>query len=408
MPADIAATEKDWPKIRDRVEKKRLQNRLAQRNYRQNVKRRIEEAEREKRIRIGLEQQNAAQAEVIRAQAGLVAYSHQHVALVSSDKRVDEVIQHPAAQPTSSRLTQLQQPKHQTLHMLQDYITDGSIQGLDSNKDSTPFTAQPSLGKLSSNFSNLSNKNISSADAHLSVEGQLDLISHISEVVFDAHGHAEGSRQNGQGGNPCGPETTRSQPDQIFSWHESDTASFSSTAQPGSSSTSSVDERLECMIRLAREVGFDSLEQVVSVLHTTQFEDGSVCSNAQRLGRLRRLPTLLDALLGASESWSKHELLGLQSSVLRATESLLVKERRSINPDNALFRRFSELAASPSTELYAEASLELQDQLPGLTAIITTVLLYVAGQSSSVYQSRLVMAVQTIIVWAEKGEMKPS
>lgn len=78
-----------------------MQNRVAQRNYRklacvvsnnpsslrhglliitigQNVKRRIEESEREKLKRKQLEQQIVAQAELIRAQATLLACSKQH------------------------------------------------------------------------------------------------------------------------------------------------------------------------------------------------------------------------------------------------------------------------------------------------------------------------------------------
>lgn len=87
-----------------------------------------------------------------------------------------------------------------------------------------------------------------------------------------------------------------------------------------------IDERIEILLNTAKTLDLENLENALYLLYTTQFEEGSAGYNAQRLGRLRRLSSLLDSLLRTSLSWSKRERAGVQEAVLRAGENILLEE----------------------------------------------------------------------------------
>lgn len=130
------------------------------------------------------------------------------------------------------------------------------------------------------------------------------------------------------------------------------------------SSASSIRERIELVIKSAHEAGFEGLEHVTSVLHHTKFEEGSACSNAQRLGRLRRLPNLIDSLiLEATSSWSERESASFQDAILRAGEAIVVRECRAITREKDFSILIDPLLATRSDDGLLSALEELQTQV---------------------------------------------
>lgn len=179
----------------------------------------------------------------------------------------------------------------------------------------------------------------------------------------DQRQHGEHMHSSNHGipqANPASPWNDRTAPS-VTSPNGSRPQKFM-TDSPNSVNTS-INERIEFLINIAREMGFESLEHATSALHNTKFEEGSVCSNAQRLGRLRRLPNLLDSLLLESGSWPKREFLNFQEAVLKAGESFAVKESSIINSGGDWLNHINDILLNNSDERCREVLDHLQEQV---------------------------------------------
>ncbi|EGC45673.1 predicted protein [Histoplasma capsulatum var. duboisii H88] len=89
------------------------------------------------------------------------------------------------------------------------------------------------------------------------------------------------------------------------------------------------ERRLERVLSVVEEVGYESLDAVVAEYYIGQFPKDSLLASEQFHSRTRRLGRLLNQVHQSSKIWSKKEAAGYRDIVIRAAEELFQEEVRS-------------------------------------------------------------------------------
>lgn len=92
-----------------------------------------------------------------------------------------------------------------------------------------------------------------------------------------------------------------------------------------------LEERIEYLIESARTAGFESLDDAVIQYYTADLSDDSMSSTAQRLGRKRSLPKLLEKLRHDTKAWKFWEVCAYRDAILSSSEDLLLAEMRQLS-----------------------------------------------------------------------------
>ncbi|KAM0256216.1 hypothetical protein ACHAQJ_005087 [Trichoderma viride] len=88
----------------------------------------------------------------------------------------------------------------------------------------------------------------------------------------------------------------------------------------------SLDERIEGIMEKVQAAGFDSFDALVSAYYCGTFGEASPLANEQRLSRNRRLPKVIDDVSRATKQWSSWERRGFQEEILKTAESMMKSE----------------------------------------------------------------------------------
>lgn len=91
-----------------------------------------------------------------------------------------------------------------------------------------------------------------------------------------------------------------------------------------------LNERLEYVLDVIHQSGFDSLESVVSQYYTSDFRPSPRLVSSQRLSRNRKLPAVLADLSSSATSWTEWEAQGYKGETVRSAESILAAERKKL------------------------------------------------------------------------------
>jgi hypothetical protein len=98
----------------------------------------------------------------------------------------------------------------------------------------------------------------------------------------------------------------------------------------------STEKRLEYVLNCARQAGFDSFDDLVMAYYTSEFDYASHLFFEQRQSRNRRLPNVLAEVRQSSKTWTQWERQGYCDEVLKAAESILLKEFRTFVRSSSL------------------------------------------------------------------------
>lgn len=99
-----------------------------------------------------------------------------------------------------------------------------------------------------------------------------------------------------------------------------------SSVSPAPSAKQGLDERLEYVLSCTRAAGFESFDALVTAYYNGNFEDSSPLAIEQRLSRNRGLPSVVADVFRDARRWSDWERRGFDEELLKTTESMLVSE----------------------------------------------------------------------------------
>ncbi|KAL7793647.1 basic-leucine zipper transcription factor [Trichoderma ceciliae] len=146
-----------------------------------------------------------------------------------------------------------------------------------------------------------------------------------------------------------------------------------SVPQPGAQNAS-LDERIESVMENVQAAGFDSFDALVSTYYCDTFGEASPLANEQRLSRNRRLPKVIDDVFRATKEWSSWERRGFQEEILKTAESMLISEGAGAR--SSLMTKIAPLldsydATNPVATAEALVNLKrsIQDELPNSWAL---------------------------------------
>lgn len=111
------------------------------------------------------------------------------------------------------------------------------------------------------------------------------------------------------------------------------------------------ERRLERILSVIEEEGYESLDAVAAEYYVGQFPKESLLASEQFHSRTRRLGRLLHQVHQSSKTWSKKEAAGYRDIVIRAAEELFQEEVRSRirEPNEVLIHQHHRASPSPSS-----------------------------------------------------------
>ncbi|KAK2755918.1 hypothetical protein FQN54_005714 [Arachnomyces sp. PD_36] len=408
----------DWRQVKDRKEKKKIQNRIAQRTYRSRIKARLEHFEAMLAAEEGSEESSTTRPR------GPSAASHDS----SLSTTILERPQVPSGDIDQSapQLMDMSQPSLRGQPRNEDIASIYANGGHFVQKPHYPdpfmthaYTAPPhsysptSREKLQELLNMLGSKNQlfdmlesihcepESRDGGNQTLGNIQLLPNTSQVdltnnmlpftpsdsdtcsKFGTQKEVEAWGQDSMILNPTQTPLSRGSPaTQPMNPNDYapnvETLNLNSifpepTAAPGSSL--SLDERLETVIEGAAKLGFENFDTLVKDYYTHTFENASSSiANEQRMSRNRRLPTVLEEIFSAANDWSEWERRGFFEEVVRMTESLLISEATA--SQSVLEEKLEPLINScaddqtPSKSDLASMSRLIQNNLPNFWMLV--------------------------------------
>ncbi|KAL7813936.1 basic-leucine zipper transcription factor [Trichoderma aethiopicum] len=145
------------------------------------------------------------------------------------------------------------------------------------------------------------------------------------------------------------------------------------TSQP-SAQHASLGASIESIMENVQAAGFDSFDALVSAYYCDTFAESSPLANEQRLSRNRRLPKVIDDVFRATEGWSSWERRGFHEEILKTAESMLTSEGAGAR--SSLMSKITPLleshdASNPAATAEALVNLKrsIQNELPNSWAL---------------------------------------
>ncbi|PHH66872.1 hypothetical protein CDD81_5224 [Ophiocordyceps australis] len=349
-------SDEDWSRISDRKMKKRVQNRVAQREYRRRMRERIE---------------------VLTAELNEYRRRTQEPAIDGPEDKTAET-QNQAlpdtpqlSQPDTSQLAQLEtcqlvQPQDdQAPPQETDTLHDAPISSLsDSANLFTSSTISPTLLQTPPT---LKPDNISTptpATTHPPCN---------TTPCLPTEKTPDPSIQTPQ--HPFPDETDLSFPPIDLVDPSAHTLPPTKSLTPWSlipDSSASLEHRFDFLFDYVQHAGLGSIDHLLELWYTGTFSPTSPLRQEQRLSRHRGLASLL-AKLRDSCHWSKWERWGYQEETLQGAENILRSEFSAFVQCDKLGRHIAAFEGKDKLEATRALKRCLQDELPQLRTLLTSV-----------------------------------
>ncbi|KAK7704508.1 hypothetical protein SLS57_010470 [Botryosphaeria dothidea] len=354
--------EDDWTRVKDRKEKKRIQNRVAQRTYRQRIKARLGELQ----ARVDYHEERSASLQGADSTDGKSGSVETRGTSPASTRALPTTrsTTSPSPNPPDVIVSQVQQNFNAPQVEANDH--DGLFLPHAQFFNNTLFpqsSPQPSHGRPPRALSDMANQesNMSPEFMQECLRFQMQLINKLTppeESNFhdffndkdDLSPQAVSTLGPHDAWKPAdmapGPVHAAPVPMDISTSSAPAAAPQPAPLEPPRPAASSVassdadgpdacrpppkdaslDERIEYVLACAEAAGFDGFDSLAAAYYTGAFDESSLLAAEQRLSRNRRLPKVLAEVFAAAGAWSAWERRGFYEEILQSAESMLVAE----------------------------------------------------------------------------------
>ncbi|PNP47102.1 hypothetical protein THARTR1_10607 [Trichoderma harzianum] len=176
---------------------------------------------------------------------------------------------------------------------------------------------------------------------------------------------------------------------------------------PQPATQTALGERIGLIMETVQAAGFDSFDALVSAYYCDTFGEASPLANEQRLSRNRRLPKVIADVFQATKGWSTWERRGFQEEILKTAESMLISEGAGAR--SSVMSKIEPLLdshdpASPDATADALINLKrsLQDELPNSWALTMAL---ASGTRNAFQKDRSNTALATTLLVNFSGRM---
>ncbi|KAH6995501.1 hypothetical protein BKA56DRAFT_472334 [Ilyonectria sp. MPI-CAGE-AT-0026] len=316
-----AGADPSWADINDPKEKKKVQNRIAQRSYRasrQRMKARLEKLQAKVNYHEQMNLDNTPRDDDV--QNRQAQQQEQQQQQQPHQLQGNPEPYHPV---TLESLT----PESPGKHSMQPQVLQSTFYDHAAEKGNKPIYMQPQLmddtQQLPPNRA-MSDPNAKACDKlpidYMRLPKQQMADKLPATTLADHSPQDDGARMRGElpphvggGGSSSGLAMDSSLTDL-------------SSVSPAPSAKQGLDERLEYVLSCTRAAGFESFDALVTAYYNGNFEDSSPLAIEQRLSRNRGLPSVVADVFRDARRWSDWERRGFDEELLKTTESMLVSE----------------------------------------------------------------------------------
>ncbi|PQK14259.1 hypothetical protein BB8028_0004g11890 [Beauveria bassiana] len=380
----------------DQKTKKRIQNRVAQRTYRNRMKQRVQDLEQqlcEMRARQQQQQyypQDMPGAVTPDGSMGFVpnagnmppALWQQTMSLPRTPGSMPQemwpgMAVDGAAQPMPDAVSMAGNPyMNRNFHQQPPFNNPALLNHAAASLDQVPLMSpslempgEPAMQRLYRNGSAASTPNQESLqlDAHFGYRGSVTGLGQASEISEEDGNDSKLFNNPTWENSPAMMSPTSSRtgtvaPQSAIStspWGSIATAATEVSEAGSPHQFSSIEERFEYVLECARRVGFDTFDSMAAQYYGSSFDPCSSLAMDQRLSRNRHLPALLAEIRQKSAQWSVWERRAYQDEALKTAEDICAIECRE-------FRSMQDLGDANAMNLAT-----IQQKLPNVWTLLS-------------------------------------
>ncbi|KFY93017.1 hypothetical protein V500_03961 [Pseudogymnoascus sp. VKM F-4518 (FW-2643)] len=338
----------DWTTATDPTTKKRVQNRVAQRTYRSRMKKRLQELEQQVYEHERNEESHQAQS-LTQVPHSATPVSgcrfpdpQTGLSLPSTHQFPQNLAPSAAAFEANERRQSMisEQQMYSTSHL---FASTGHLPLPEDMLDS-PFNPTGIQQQHTPPFLPLSDLTVPSMLHSLGLGDQLafdnfNVHDMTASVATDPIQLTSNIWMQAPSTRPTIPESSGSLGSTDSSKQQTSTSTETTTSASSLSpeddderatqvpdADASMEDRIGYVISCAKQVGFDSLDSLVSAYYTRPFAEVSSLSAEQRISRHRRLPQVLAQLRQQITTWTQWERTGFEDEILRTAEDICAAE----------------------------------------------------------------------------------
>ncbi|KFA80337.1 hypothetical protein S40288_11556 [Stachybotrys chartarum IBT 40288] len=312
--------EEGWTSMTDPKEKKRIQNRVAQRVYREKLKSRIRELEERLESVAGASTQNDASTSLSSYDDPILSFAMPGVLPTTNSKPISD---RPGATSSDIMVVGNQASKspmgsNAAAESCLNTTPQNSIVAQQDLTFQTPLEVQPvDLNWLLTGFG--SSRTV--LERTTPMEGGHKTPDHSPNspsVSLPQHrGSSEYAPVGGNSGQPAHKATTAPMARNTNTVHET---------LPRPDIT--ILERLSLLVEYSRRLGFSNLNEALTIYYTSDLSKSAILSHEQSLNRVRQLPSFISNIREHSKHWPMWERANYMKEMLRSAEDIYAEECR--------------------------------------------------------------------------------